>query len=62
MSLQAVAEAVEAGHVGGSFVKNKDESLSVMEIPTVCKKCKTPWPCSVIAKARTRLASDSLKK
>lgn len=62
MSLQAVADAVEAGHIGGAFVKNKDESLKVAEIATVCKLCKTPWPCSAIAKARTRLMSDAIRK
>lgn len=52
MSLAAVGDAVDAGHVGTGFVKSKDPKMPNVELPTICKKCKTPWPCAVVAAAR----------
>jgi hypothetical protein len=58
VSLYAVGQAVEAGHVGGGWRKNDDADLKCAEVPTVCKKCESPWPCAAIARARKTLAAD----
>ena len=58
MTLAHVADAIEAGHIGDGWIKNKNPDLKVAEIATICKKCKTPWPCFDIARARAALASD----
>ena len=53
-----IFEAVEDGHIGYMWRKNNDHTLNVRELPTVCKKCQSPWPCAVIVKARGRSKAD----
>lgn len=49
-----IIAAIEAGHIGTLWDKNKDADLKVLEVPQACKKCNQVWPCEAIRHARKK--------
>lgn len=49
--------AIEEGHIGAEWYRNKDVTLNVDELPKKCIICGTSWPCEVIRFTREQDAN-----